>query len=128
MVKIPTPTLESLIGKTKFAISMEESRYTLNGGLLILKPIPSRWSPQTATAWLLPKPIKARGLEWRSKSSRPQEAMDEVENSRALQAPTRRWNSQRRKPSLLPGRPPLADLRILTGQFPNYEAVLPAKQ
>jgi len=38
MVKIPTPTLESLIGKTKFAISMEESRYTLNGGLLILKP------------------------------------------------------------------------------------------
>src|SRR5437660_4177672 len=38
MVKIPTTTLESLIGKTKFAISMEESRYTLNGGLLILKP------------------------------------------------------------------------------------------
>src|SRR6476660_1212092 len=38
MVKIPTPTLESLIGKTKFAISMEESRYTLNGALLILKP------------------------------------------------------------------------------------------
>jgi DNA polymerase-3 subunit beta len=30
--------LQSLIGKTKFAISMEESRYTLNGGLLILKP------------------------------------------------------------------------------------------
>jgi len=27
----------NLIGKTKFAISMEESRYTLNGGLLILK-------------------------------------------------------------------------------------------
>src|SRR5437667_4300236 len=39
MVKIPTPTLESLIGKTKFAISMEESRYTLNVGLLILKPV-----------------------------------------------------------------------------------------
>jgi len=38
LVKIPRPILENLIGKTKFAISMEESRYTLNGGLLILKP------------------------------------------------------------------------------------------
>src|SRR5260370_39586558 len=38
LVKIPAPILENLIGKTKFAISMEESRYTLNGGLLILKP------------------------------------------------------------------------------------------
>src|SRR5271156_6879930 len=38
LVKIPAAVLENLIGKTKFAISMEESRYTLNGGLLILKP------------------------------------------------------------------------------------------
>src|SRR5215813_13651576 len=38
MVKIPAAVMESLISKTKFAISMEESRYTLNGGLLILKP------------------------------------------------------------------------------------------
>ena len=38
LVKISAPVMESLIAKTKFAISMEESRYTLNGGLLILKP------------------------------------------------------------------------------------------
>src|ERR1700737_5463761 len=38
MVKISAPVMESLIAKIKFAISMEESRYTLNGGLLILKP------------------------------------------------------------------------------------------
>jgi len=31
LVKISAPVLESLIAKTKFAISMEESRYTLNG-------------------------------------------------------------------------------------------------
>src|ERR1700740_1515733 len=35
-VKIPAAVLESLIAKTKFAISMEESRYTLNGGVHIL--------------------------------------------------------------------------------------------
>src|SRR6516165_5403912 len=38
LVKIPAVALEGLISKTKFAISLEESRYTLNGGLLILKP------------------------------------------------------------------------------------------
>src|SRR5437660_1462166 len=37
LVKIPAAILENLIRKTTFAISMEESRYTLNGGLLILK-------------------------------------------------------------------------------------------
>src|SRR5204862_1683710 len=38
LVKIPAPIIEDLIRKTKFAISMEESRYTVIGGLLILKP------------------------------------------------------------------------------------------
>jgi DNA polymerase III sliding clamp (beta) subunit (PCNA family) len=38
LVKIPAKILSSLIAKTAFAISMEESRYTLNGALLILKP------------------------------------------------------------------------------------------
>src|SRR3954471_15118794 len=38
LVTIPAKILSSLIAKTAFAISMEESRYTLNGALLILKP------------------------------------------------------------------------------------------
>lgn len=38
LVTIPASILSSLIAKTAFAISMEESRYTLNGALLILKP------------------------------------------------------------------------------------------
>src|SRR5271154_6636476 len=36
LVKIPAKILSSLIEKTIFAISMEESRYTLNGSLLLL--------------------------------------------------------------------------------------------
>ena len=35
--RLPVTTLKSLIAKTVFAISNEESRYTLNGALLILK-------------------------------------------------------------------------------------------
>jgi hypothetical protein len=38
LVKIPAKILSSLIAKTAFAISNEESRYTLNGALLLLKP------------------------------------------------------------------------------------------
>ena len=37
LTQIPTASLKSMISKTIFAISNEESRYTLNGALLILK-------------------------------------------------------------------------------------------
>ena len=36
--EIPYGLLSSLISRTGFAISMEESRFTLNGALLLLKP------------------------------------------------------------------------------------------
>src|ERR1700679_3360939 len=36
--KIPAKLLAGVIAKTTFAISLEESRYTLNGALLVLKP------------------------------------------------------------------------------------------
>src|ERR1700752_3630404 len=38
LVTIPAGILSSLIARTAFAISMEESRYTLNGAQLTLKP------------------------------------------------------------------------------------------
>ena len=37
-VKIPGQVLRGLIARTCFAISSEESRYTLNGALMLLKP------------------------------------------------------------------------------------------
>src|SRR3954451_4457911 len=36
--KLPSATLRTMIAKTIFAISNEESRYTLNAALLVLKP------------------------------------------------------------------------------------------
>ncbi len=38
VVKIPAQVLHSMIAKTGFAIASEESRYTLNGALMVLKP------------------------------------------------------------------------------------------
>lgn len=38
IAELPVSIIASMIGKTGFAISMEESRFTLNGALLLLKP------------------------------------------------------------------------------------------
>src|SRR5712664_2941793 len=94
LVKIPAPILENLIGKTKFAISMEESRYTLNGGLLILKPDTM--------------------------------AMDEVEKLSSAAGSDAHIDFAKDESHLFfqVGHRLLIS-RILTGQFPNYEAVLP---
>ena len=38
IAEIPVKTLSSMISRTAFAISLEESRFTLNGALLLMKP------------------------------------------------------------------------------------------
>jgi DNA polymerase-3 subunit beta len=38
IAELPVKTLASMIGRTSFAISMEESRFTLNGALLLMRP------------------------------------------------------------------------------------------
>src|SRR5205823_13117955 len=38
VVNVPAQALRGMIAKTGFAIANEESRYTLNGALLVLKP------------------------------------------------------------------------------------------
>jgi DNA polymerase-3 subunit beta len=38
IAEIPVKTLASMIARTSFAISMEESRFTLNGALLLIRP------------------------------------------------------------------------------------------
>jgi DNA polymerase-3 subunit beta len=38
IAEVPIKTLSSMISRTSFAISMEESRFTLNGALLLMRP------------------------------------------------------------------------------------------
>ena len=80
MVKIPAAVLEGLISKTKFAISMEESRYTLNGGLLILKPDTLAMVATDGHRLALAETAyKLSGLNGEVKVLIPKKAMDEVE-------------------------------------------------
>jgi DNA polymerase III subunit beta len=127
LVKIPAALLEGLISKTKFAISMEESRYTLNGGLLILKPDTLAMVATDGHRLALAETDhKLTGLNGEVKVLIPKKAMDEVEKLSSLAGPEAQMDFAKDDSHLffqVDHR--LLISRILTGQFPNYEAVLP---
>jgi DNA polymerase III subunit beta len=127
MVKISAPVIESLIAKTKFAISMEESRYTLNGGLLILKPDTLTMVATDGHRLALAETDqKLAGLNGEMRVLVPKKAMDEVEKLAAAAGPDAQIDFAKDESNLFfqVGHRLLIS-RILTGQFPNYEAVLP---
>jgi DNA polymerase-3 subunit beta len=127
IAKIPANILSSLIARTAFAISNEESRYTLNGALLLLKPeavtmvatdghrlavaeIDHKFEGLTREVRpLVPKKALAEVLRLAS------EAGEDAEIEFALDESHLFFRAGER----------LLISRMLTGQFPNYEAVLP---
>jgi DNA polymerase III subunit beta len=127
LVKIPAAILQSLIAKTKFAISMEESRYTLNGGLLILKPDTLAMVATDGHRLALAETDhKLTGLNAELKVLVPKKAMDEVEKlSGAAGADAQIEFAKDESHLFFQVKHRLLISRILTGQFPNYEAVLP---
>jgi DNA polymerase-3 subunit beta len=127
LVKIPAPIVENLIRKTKFAISMEESRYTLNGGLLILKPDTLAMVATDGHRLALAETDhKLTGLNGEVKVLIPKKAMDEVEKLSSAAGSGAHIEFAKDESHLFfqVGHRLLIS-RILTGQFPNYEAVLP---
>jgi DNA polymerase III subunit beta len=126
LVKIPAAVLESLIAKTKFAISMEESRYTLNGGLLIMKPDTLAMVATDGHRLALAETDQKLGLNGEVRVLVPKKAMDEVEKLSASAGSDAQFDFAKDDSHLFfeVGHRLLIS-RILTGQFPNYEAVLP---
>jgi DNA polymerase-3 subunit beta len=123
LVKIPAAVLESLIAKTKFAIS----RYTLNGGLLILKPDTLAMVATDGHRLALAETDqKLAGLNGEVRVLIPKKAMDEVEKLSAAAGSDAHMEFAKDESHLFfqVGHRLLIS-RILTGQFPNYEAVLP---
>ena len=123
---IPAAVLRTLIAKTIFAISNEESRYTLNGALMVLKP-ESIIMVATDGHRLahIETGEKFSGVSGELRTLVPKKAMGELnlllQNSDVDEIEFAKDEStlffrigQR-----------LLTSRQLTGQFPNYEAVLP---
>ena len=127
VIKIPTAVLRSMIAKTGFAIAHEESRYTLNGALMVLK---SESITMVATdghrlAHIERAGEKFEGVSGEMKTLVPKKAMDELKS--LLDATDAETIDFAKDESTLYFRvgQRLLTSRQLTGQFPNYEAVLP---
>jgi len=125
-IQLPAQTLRNLIAKTIFAISNEESRYTLNGALLVLKPesITMVATDGHRLAHIENNAAKLN-VSGEMKILVPKKAMSEL--STLLNSTDAQTVDFARDESTLffriGGR--LLTSRQLTGQFPNYEAVLP---
>ena len=127
-VSLPVATFRNLISKTIFAISNEESRYTLNGALLILKP---ESLAMVATDGHRLAHIEKQGENLGSvpggekKTLIPRKALAELQsllsNTEAEQV---EFADDENQLFFRIGKRVLTS-RKLTGQFPNYEAVLP---
>src|SRR5207237_140091 len=80
VVKIPAQVLRSMIAKTGFAIANEESRYTLNGALMVLKPesITMVATDGHRLAHIERSGEKFEGVSGEMKTLIPKKAMDEL--------------------------------------------------
>jgi len=125
-IHLPAQVLRNLIAKTIFSISNEESRYTLNGALLVLKPesIIMVATDGHRLAHIEHNNSKP-GVSGEMRVLVPKKAMAEL--STLLNSTDAETVEFAKDESTLffriGGR--LLTSRQLTGQFPNYEAVLP---
>src|ERR1700690_352768 len=127
VIKIPGQVLRGLIARTGFAISSEESRYTLNGALMLLKPesITMVATDGHRLAHCERAGEKFEGVSGELKTLVPKKAMDELKS--LLDSTDAEEIEFAKDESTLFFRigQRLLTSRQLTGQFPNYEAVLP---
>src|SRR6201981_3075877 len=127
VVKIPAHVLRAMIARTGFAIANEESRYTLNGALMVLKPesITMVATDGHRLAHVERSGEKFEGGSGELRTLVPKKAMDELRS--LLDSTDAEEIEFAKDESTLFFRlgPRLLPLRQLTGQFPNYEAVLP---
>lgn len=126
VVTIPAEALRQSIAKTIFAISNEESRYTLNGALMVLKPesivMVATDGHRLAHIERGNTPLEVSG---EMKTLIPKKAMGELLGL-LMTGESETVEFAKDENTLffrIGGR--LLTSRQLTGQFPNYEAVLP---
>jgi len=127
LTKIPVVALKSMVSKTIFAISNEESRYTLNGALLLLK---AESLAMVATDGHRLAHIEKTGetltnINGEKKTLIPRKALAELQSLLGnTEEEAIEFADDEHTLFFKVGHRTLTS-RKLTGQFPNYEAVLP---
>jgi len=126
-IKLPAGLLASLIAKTTFAISAEESRYTLNGALLVLKPASiTMVATDGHRLAMVEVEHKTEGFSQETRVLIPKKAMTEIQRLAAESGDDASLEfGQDESHLFFRFSQRLLTSRKLTGQFPNYEAVLP---
>ncbi|MGA8530696.1 MAG: DNA polymerase III subunit beta [Acidobacteriaceae bacterium] len=127
VTKIPVASLRTLIARTIFAISNEESRYTLNGALLILKAesIAMVATDGHRLAHIEKTGENFPGITAEKKILIPRKALQELQSLLSnTEAETVDFADDDSTLFFRIGYRVLTS-RKLTGQFPNYEAVMP---
>ena len=127
LAEVPAAILTNLVHKTIFAISNEESRYTLNGALLLLKPeVVAMVATDGHRLALVERDARVAGLGNELRLLIPKKAMGELVRLLAESGEDAAVQISKDESHLFFS---VADRllisRMLTGQFPNYEAVLP---
>jgi DNA polymerase-3 subunit beta len=124
-LEVPTKDLISMISRTIFAISSEESRYTLNGALFVVKS--DGLSMVATDGHRLAHVEKAfAGGSSEIRALVPKKAMGEVIKLLSEAAPDSKVEFAKSESHLFfrIGERLLVSQQ-LSGQFPNYEAVIP---
>jgi DNA polymerase-3 subunit beta len=127
VTKIPVASLRNLIARTIFAISNEESRYTLNGALLILKAesIAMVSTDGHRLAHIEKSAENFPGITGEKKTLIPRKALQELQSLLSnTEAEHIDFADDDSTLFFRIGHRVLTS-RKLTGQFPNYEAVMP---
>src|SRR5437764_943834 len=127
VVKIPAQVLRGMIARTSFAIANEESRYTLNGALMVIKPesITMVATDGHRLAHVERNGQKFEGVSGELKTLVPKKAMDELRSLvDSTDVETIEFAKDESTLFFRIGQRLLTS-RQLTGQFPNFEAVLP---
>jgi len=126
IAEIPTSTLSSMIARTSFAISMEESRFTLNGALLLIRPegVTMVATDGHRLAYVQGKAEEAAQVSRQFRALIPKKAMaelvklaDEADGKAIFAGDDNHLFFQVGERLLI--------TRKLTGNFPDYERVLP---
>jgi DNA polymerase-3 subunit beta len=128
IAEIPVKTLASMISRTSFAISMEESRFTLNGALLLMRP---EGLTMVATdghrlAFVQAALADSGQVEQQFRALVPKKAMGELVKLSDDAAPDAKviFAGDDNHLFFQVGHR-LLMTRKLTGNFPDYERVLP---
>jgi DNA polymerase-3 subunit beta len=123
--QIPGALLRNMTQRTMFAITQEESRYSLNGALLALMPNEVRMvATDGHRLALVSKSMEVPGIDMEVRALIPRKTLVELQKLIGEQDVMVEFGRDENHLFFAVGSKRLVS-RILAGQFPNYELVIP---